>query len=323
MKKTALLLIAALVFGFMPASETKAVVDFDGSPDDNPNHFVWSLMSQMQTPDDPDCASLATAALAGESFGESGPTAEQIAAMACNGLATMRTSMQSDMNGAEDESMETNLFDAVNWHSVENLYFKHSTNGVADGRIDFSQSIDFMSYDFLQFMTSFGENMEAERGKISLNADVVDGFANYGATLTMYNVREYKNPQILVNGRTDKEGVVSNMVYDKTNDTIVFNAAHFSDFRVVEKNNVKKLKPKISTVEKETVDTDYVITITGSNLSDTTRVTLNGKSSATREYENGTITATFKLSQVKMGKKMSLKVINSNKKSAQKKITIN
>lgn len=222
------ILVMSGVFGTIRMADA---VEFEGSPDDNPNHFVWSLMSQMQTPDDPDCPALAAAALQGVIPQEE---VSMVSTMACSGLASMRTNMQSGMNASEEESMETNLFDAEDWHNVTGLYFQHSTNGVADGRIAFSQPIDFMSYSFLNFMQHFGQNMDSRQGFISLDATSVGGFANYGASLTMYNVPNFDSPEILVNGEEDANGIVSNIVYDENADTITFSAAHFTSFEVVE-----------------------------------------------------------------------------------------
>lgn len=242
-------LFAVFIAVLIPINKTFAVTEdeMNGDPMDNTNHFVWDLMASMQAPDDPDCSTLAATALEGTE----GMTPEMIAnvaGMACDSLAQMRTQMESDMSGMEGESVETNLFDATNWHSVENLYFEHSTNGTSDGRIDFSVPIDFMSYDFMSFMTSFGENMDASEGYISLDADVVGGFADYGATLTMYNVGDFNNPEILVNGGEDTDGVVSNLVYDRESNTITFNAAHFTEFEVVEGDEESDEEPEIDNI---------------------------------------------------------------------------
>lgn len=234
----------------MPGRNAKAVVNeesMNGDPMSNENHFVWDLMADMQTPDDPDCPTLASAALAGTE----GMGAEQIstmAGMACSSLAQMKTSMQSDMSSG-NEGIETNLFDATNWHSVENLYFQHSVNGVADGKIAFSAPIDFMSYAFMSFMTSFGENMETSEGYISLDADVVGGFANYGAALTMYDIPEFESPVILVDGEVDADGVVSNLAYDRDTNTITFSATHFTAFEVVEESEVGDTAPEVDVVK--------------------------------------------------------------------------
>jgi len=137
--------------------------------------------------------------------------------------------------------------EATDWHAVENLYFEHSTNGTADGRISFTQPIDFMSYAFMNFMMNFGNNMQASQGYISLDADTVGGFANYGAVLTMYNIPDFEDPVILVDGEEDVEGIVSNLVYDEENNTLTFSAAHFSSFEAVERSSVEA--PKIERVK--------------------------------------------------------------------------
>lgn len=242
MKKV--LFAAALSFLFF---KSVVAVEIDpekinGDPNENANHFIWDVMAELQTPDDEDCLNVASSEL--QDLGLTEEEASEPATMACDALSSMRTEMESGMGNGQ-ESIETNLFEAADWHAVENLYFEHSINGTPDGRIAFSVPIDFMSYSFMNFMMSFGENMDANRGYISLDADVVGGFADYGAVLTMYNVPEFDNPKILVNGEDDNAGVVSNLVYDKENNTITFSAAHFTEFEVVEDNE----KPKIDYIK--------------------------------------------------------------------------
>lgn len=233
MKKAFSLFIILLWLIVMPVTKAHAFTEAElsGNPIDNADHFVWDLMAQMQAPDDPDCTAIAGAALIA-----GGVSSENVAGPrdgACTALASMRSTMESGMsNGAE--STETNLWDATDWHHVENLYFEHSTDGVADGRIAFTVPIDFMSYNFMLFMENFGQSMDSGNGIIGLDADIVNGMAGYGAVLTMYNVNDYESPRILVDGGEDTEGVVSGLVYNRDTHTITFNAAHFSEFEVVE-----------------------------------------------------------------------------------------
>ncbi len=233
-----------IVFGLLNNAQAIEQENMEGSPDDNENHFIWGIMSQLQTPDDSDCNAVAQTELLSE--GIAAGEAAIIATEACAGIASMRTNMESDMSSG-GEGAETNLWEATDWHAVENLYFEHSTNGVADGRIAFSQPIDFMSYAFMNFMMNFRNNMQASQGYISLNADTVGGFADYGATLTMYNVPEFDDPIILVDGEEDAEGIVSNLVYNREDNTLTFSADHFSSFEAVESSSlnapdIKKIK---------------------------------------------------------------------------------
>lgn len=312
LKKIAVgLLVLGLLAVPMPERNAKALVTEDsleGDPMSNENHFIWDLMEDMQTPDDPDCPSLASAALAGTA-GMDAAQISQVAAMACNGLSQMRTSMESGM-GEGSDSVETNLFDETNWHSVEDLYFQHMTNGVADGRIAFSVPIDFMSYAFMSFMTSFGENMETSEGYISLDADVVGGFANYGASLTMYNVPEFESPIILVDGEVDTDGVVSNLAYDRDANTITFSAAHFTEFEVAEESEVGDTVPEIDVVKAKKyyspVSKKWFVRmiVKGDEYDRDTDVTL-GKTDARKvKYKSKTrVVATFALSKLaKSGK---------------------
>jgi len=328
MRKKLILPALLLVVSVFWVQSVKAITneEMEGSPDQNEDHFVWDIMSQLQTPDDPDCSTVAQATLIAEGI-EAGEAAD-ISIEACSGLASMRTDMQGDMNSG-GEGIETNLWDATNWHAVENLYFAHSTDGVSDGRIAFSQPIDFMSYAFMNFMTNFGNNMDTDEGYISLDADVVGGFADYGATLTMYNVPEFDDPVILVDGEQDTEGIVSNLVYNSDDNTLTFSAAHFSSFEAVESSSltprINKVKAKryINRSGKERIK----VTIYGKRFKSSSVIEFGSKDAyKVRKKSSKKLIAYFKTSDLrKHGRRFYLKVSNGDytKKYKKKKFRIN
>ena len=321
MKKTSLIWVFAALLALAPFYKAKATLNFDGSPDTNPNHFIWSIMDQMDAPDDPDCSTLVNAFLNTDGTVPAGDRSA-IASAACNGIASMKTNMQSGMNGGGSESVETNLFNAADWHNVANLYFEHSTNGVADGRIAFSVPIDFMSYAFMNFMTSFGQNMESREGYISLDADTVGGFANYGAILTMYNIPDYDDPEILIDGQKDSGGVVSNLVYDRAANTLTFSAAHFSSFEVTEgsSSTSSNVRPRIDKIliakyisksGKERIR----LTIKGDHFTRSTKVGLGGRNPLKKIATGKKITAFYSLDKLKLSGRSEfiLKLKNGDK----------
>lgn len=307
-------------------------VEYDGDPSENPNHFAWTLMSELQVPDDPDCHDIAMTALEGADLGEGGPSADEIATGACNGMAQMKDSMQAGM-GHGEQSTETNLFDAADWHNVSNLYFRHSTNGVVDGLISFSEPIDFMSYSFMHFMKHFGEEMDAHQGYLSLDASTVGGFADYGASLTMYNLPSYDNPEILVNGGADTGGVVSNLVYDKDAGTVTFSAAHFTSFEVSETaTSVQKAHIDSWSAYQYTNQNSCAqrlkVTIKGKHFDDDAEVKIgNKKAASVKRKSSRKLVATFcltKLLDIQTSHKRSIKVINpdADTEKADKKIDL-
>lgn len=319
MKKVILLLIAFyLAIMIAPVKKAAAITEAEmqGDPMNNSSHFIWDLMAAMDTPDDTaDCLTAAQNLLTTE--GLPGEQVTEISNSACGSLAQMRSNMESGMpdGNGETESIETNLWDATDWHNVENLYFQHSANGVADGRIAFTVPIDFMSYDFMTFMMSFGQAMETGNGIIGLDADIVEGMAGYGAVLTMYNVDDFEDPEILVDGEEDTEGVVSGLVYDRDAQTITFNAAHFSTFEVVEGSDEtpKISKVKIQKYKSNSGETRLKFIISGDHFNRGTEVTLGGKEPFKISYKKGLkIVAFFKLSKVQENPKikMKLKIIN-------------
>lgn len=313
MRKTYLFL---LVFGFLVLFPfvAKAIEqsEMDGDPMDNPNHFIWDLMAAMDTPDDTaDCLTAAQNLLTSESV----PTDQvtSISNSACNSLAQMRTEMESGMNQI-GESIETNLWDAANWHSVQNLYFQHSSGGTVDGRIAFTVPIDFLSYNFMNFMMTFGENMESGDGILGLNADTVNGMRGYGAILTMYNVDDFEDPVILVDGESDDEGIVSNLVYDRDARTITFNAAHFTTFEVTESSAVPKLtKVRIQKYNSKRGYERLKVIIYGEHFNEDTEITIGGKSPLATSFKRSRkIVAFYNLSELSEAQKAKMKLVVTN-----------
>ncbi len=230
MKNKALFLLLAA--GFLAFGSQVAQADGPGGLPDEDDLF-WNVMSDMTSPNDTaNCVSSATAI-----FESEGMPVDEAAAEAntiCNQLAQMDDEMTSGMSA---EGVQTNLFSADNWHTVEGLYFHR----VGYGKIEFSATIDFMSYDFMNFMENFRTAMEMNEGEIGLDSDLVEDFKALGATLTMYNVPEYNDPEILVDGEEDNEGIVSNFVYDQDTDTVTFTAAHFTTFTLSESADKAKV----------------------------------------------------------------------------------
>ncbi len=279
------------------------------------NDPFWNIMSQLSRPDDPNCVNI-TSAYFQNNMGMSSEEASTEATNACAGIAQIPNEIASGENS--EEGIETNLIDAENWHSVNNLYFQHSTNGIVDGKIEFTQPIDFMSYDFMLFMKTFGERMDVDTAKISLDADIVNGMSGYGAILTMYNVPDFDNPVILVNGEKDNGDVVSGLTYDRESRTITFNAAHFTEFEAVDKSSLAE-KPKINRVKARKFTTKtgkevIKLTIYGKRFKKSSVVKLGSKKAyKVRKKSGKKLIAYFRMNDVKkLGKKkLKVRVINS------------
>jgi len=310
---TRLIMVSVLLFGIINAPKVLATDDGDLPSENDP---FWGIMGNLNRPDDSDCVSV-TATYFENTIGMTSIEANSEATIVCADLAQI----PSEMTNSDDagEGVETNLSTASNWHSVENLYFQHSTNGVVDGRIAFTQPIDFMSYKFMLFMQTFGERMDTGNARISLDADIVNGMAGYGAVLTMYNVPEFDDPVILVNGEEDSNGVVSGLVYDATNRTITFNAAHFTAFSAVERSSLGMM-PKINKVKARKFTTRtgkevIKLTIYGKRFKKSSVVKLGSKKAfKVRKKSSKKIVAYFRMNDVKkLGKKkLKVRVINSS-----------
>lgn len=204
------------------------------------NDPFWTFFAQMNHPTDTEnCTTAVTNYVNGLGYGEERRQAELQGMLGfCTGVSTMASQMQTDMTA---EGVLTSLFDnTTDWHNMTGLYFQKSENGSPMGRISFSETIDFMSYRFFNFMNNFGTMVQFNDGYISLNAAMVPDMINYGASLTMYGLDFDEVPDIYVSsGATMRKAIegtdVSGITYDSSAGTITFTPGHFSSFRVVEK----------------------------------------------------------------------------------------
>ncbi|MEA3273165.1 MAG: hypothetical protein U9Q72_01020 [Patescibacteria group bacterium] len=219
MKKLILMSLVFLIIPFLVSSEEGNLPPATDQ--------IWSIFSALDRPDDSDCESLAVAL--------DGVDA-QSASDHCADFARMPQETYGYMadDGMFDEGMETtNILNEANWHSIENLTFDNVM-----GKIVFGEPVDFMSRDFMVFMDTFPDHIQMGENFIKFDASLVDDLRDMGAIVTMKNVSQFVSPTILVDGEIDNDGVVSAMVYDATNDTLTFNAAHFTTFTAVESSSV-------------------------------------------------------------------------------------
>jgi hypothetical protein len=169
------------------------------------------------------------------------------------------------------------------------------------------------------FLENFGDNMESRTGYISLDASTVGGFANYGATLTMYNVPDFEDPEILVNGREDDEGIVSNLVYNRSANTITFSATHFSSFEVTEGNPDEE--PEVNKIFAKKYFNPRLgkwrvkLKIKGDEFEESTEVTADRRDAYKVNYHNSNkVVAYFSLDKLlKTGRdKLTVRIINGD-----------
>ncbi|MCX6762375.1 MAG: hypothetical protein NT093_01180 [Candidatus Moranbacteria bacterium] len=234
------------------------------------NEPFWTIFAQMDSPTDTaDCMTAATSYVNSQNFSDDQKQGEMIGyTEMCTGFASMPSEMQSDM---ATEGVTSNLFSAPDWHHVENLYFEK--NGM--GKIQFTNTIDFMSYRFMTFMSIFPDTVQFNDGYISLNASMMGEMKSYGAQLTMYGLNFSQIPDIYV---TDANGTmmhkatdsdVNAVSYNADTGELTFNATHFSSFKAVTKGSKVK-KMKISSVEKKIIKyragKTFNLTVKGKNL---------------------------------------------------------
>jgi len=240
--------------------------------------LFWNVFSRMTTPGD---TTGCNAALGDyitahpDEFG--GPDVDQMRSEMTQ-ICTQVASMPEDMrSGMTSDGVETSLFNAENtdWHAISHLYFqKLGDNDAPMGRISFSQTIDFMSYRFFNFMNNFDNMIRFDGGYISLNAAMVPDMIDYGATLTMYQLGFDQQPDIYVssgaNMRKAIEGTdYSDLVWNDAENSLSFTPGHFSSFKAVQQGSTVK-KMKISSVKKKSIKykagKTFKLTVKGKNL---------------------------------------------------------
>ena len=298
-----------LILPFMAKADTPSLPTEDDS--------FWGVMSSLTAPDDAACVTKAGAYYDANLI----PYFPGQLEATCTGISQIM-SMESTLASS---GITTNLFEKSDWHNITGLYFE--ATGL--GKIEFTNSIDFMSYNFLTFISTFSDRIGMSQGEIGLDADIVGGMAGYGAVLTMYNAGDFSNPTILVNNEIDTEGVVSGLTYDQTTHDITFDASHFTTFTATDSpaedspviTTTKKPHIKKASAEKITRDDGIFVkmTIIGKNFNSDTKAYLGGvKSFKINRVSSKKIIAYFKVFRLeKTGKTdFYLKLKNDSKKTS-------
>ncbi|MBM3255964.1 MAG: hypothetical protein FJZ04_00635 [Candidatus Moranbacteria bacterium] len=161
----------------------------------------------------------------------------------CEGLDEGFEIMRSSM---EQYGKTSNIWDMADWHNVTGLYFQSA----GEGRIDFTRTLDFMSYRFQIFMQNLPNLLVFQDGYISLNAEMVSELKNYGAVLTMYGLNFSETPDIYVDGVLADSSDVSDITYDSGAGTLSFTASHFSSYRAVTKGSKQSVMKLTGTTKK-------------------------------------------------------------------------
>lgn len=261
--------IAMLAMVFMTAP-VGAVEERELAPENDP---FWIIFSEMDHPTDTStCVTAVTNYIDSLNIQDENERQGSLQGMTqmCTEIAYMPAEMEIGMAA---EGVTSNIFaNTDDWHNVENLYFEKA----GMGKIQFTNTIDFMSYRFMSFMRNFREMVEFSDGYISLNAAMVSGMKEYGAQLTMYGLDFDSMPDIYV---TDANGAnmhlatgsdISAASYDPATGELTFSASHFSAFKAVEDGS--KLKAmKITKVDPRRVKYNankntFRVNVKGKNL---------------------------------------------------------
>lgn len=119
-------------------------------------------------------------------------------------------------------------------------------------KVTFSRAVNMLDPTVQKFMKSIASKMVGANGSLNLDAKAVLELKNAGAVITMYGIN-LASPKILVDGAEDTSGVTTSLTYDRSTQTLVFNAAHFTTFTAVESSSGTS-SPTIQGCSKETPD---------------------------------------------------------------------
>ncbi len=126
----------------------------------------------------------------------------------------------------------TDFSSVTDFRSITN-FTMHQTGVV---KVAFSQAVNMLDPTVQRFMKSIGSKMVGANGSLNLDAKAVLELKNAGAVITMYGIN-LNSPKIQIDGVDDSSGVTSSLTYDKSTQTLVFNAAHFTTFTAVESSS--------------------------------------------------------------------------------------
>ncbi|MFH1183285.1 MAG: hypothetical protein V1690_03415 [Candidatus Moraniibacteriota bacterium] len=289
--KNKLLLFAAMVavFAVTQISTVKAGPSDRALPEED--DIFWQVLSVMDTPADTTACQAKIDELAGNDQLEAyinahrdelmdegdpqggdweggGPTAAEMAQgfyQMCTMLAQMPTEMQT---GMAQDGVTSSLFDAADWHNVSGLYFQKT----GEGRIAFTNTIDFLTYRFFRFMSNFDAMVKMEDGFISLNPSMATDIKNYGAQLTMYGLNFSETPDIYVDGKKAGSGDVEGATYNASEGSLTFTAKHWSSYKAVAKGTkvkamkINSLTKKSKSIKYNARKSTFKVTFKGKNL---------------------------------------------------------
>jgi len=266
MKKIILGSLSLLILPFFVLAEGPGERELP--PESSP---VWDIFAAIDRPDDPNCVNLAKAA----------GVADQDATEYCTAFASMPQDMYDNMSddGMFEEGMtSTNFLNETDWHNIDDLTFDSPM-----GKISFAeQTVDFLNYDFMFFMNHFPERIQMRKNYVEFDASLVDELRELGAVITMKDVSPFEDPMILVDHEVDNEGVISALTYNPEEKSITFNAAHFTVFTAVDRDDptyreasVRKVKARhfVSKNNKERVR----VVVYGKGFDDDTELKLGSK----------------------------------------------
>ncbi len=259
---------ASLAIMLAPLATWAASNDHELAAEGDP---FWTIFAEMNNPTNTtSCVAAATSYVNSQNFSAEQKQGEIAGyTQMCTEVASMPAEMESEMAA---EGVTSNLFAASDWHHVNNLFFEKA----GQGKIQFTNTIDFMSYRFMTFMSNFRSMVKFDDGYISLNAAMVTDMKHYGAQLTMSGLDFTEMPDIYA---TDANGTTMHLAtssdisgenYNPTTGTLTFNTSHFSSFRSVAKGSKVKAM-KISSVSPKNIKYNsrkntFKLTVKGKNL---------------------------------------------------------
>lgn len=138
-------------------------------------------------------------------------------------LFTATGSTTTDLTKVTDPTNVSNF--TLDILGSNKIVFKEPVNLSGQNTVDYLKTLD----QYIKIGTS---------GTVELNSTILT-ILNKPATITMYKLNYVSTPEILINGKPDTSGLLSNVSFDKQTGILSFDVTHFTVFQAVPKLELK------------------------------------------------------------------------------------
>ncbi len=164
------------------------------------------------------------------------------------------TVLTIDLIEQVQDSLEIYFDDNSTLDAVTNFNITDDEFGI----IAFSSVLDFSEEGVVDELNNLKNAVFIDEGIIDIDTTKVSALADKPAMITMNGLSFIETPRILVDGKEDAEGIISNIQYDLETGTLTFDVTHFTRFEAVasEEESVKVEDTVIATDDSDELTLD-------------------------------------------------------------------